>query len=206
MATISINRALSLISKSSDQINSLIRNGIFVSTVQGSANRPTDKTFKTKEELQKRIQSDTDKVNSYLELIVDLKTAIAQKNLETFVSFDSRQISVTELLAIKQQLTHRRLLLAKLRSQAQDANTKVEDNQRQIQTNMEKTNGSLQDRQALESLNAISIISYNDTSVATTIQTLQEQNEYLEKEVDFALSEINIATFITVDNVNLSSV
>ncbi len=71
---------------------------------------------------------------------------------------------------------------------------------------MEKTNGSLQDRQALESLNAISIISYNDTSVATTIQTLQEQNEYLEKEVDFALSEINIATFITVDNVNLSSV
>ena len=79
-------------------------------------------------------------------------------------------------------------------------------NQRQIQTNIEKTNGSLQDRQALELLNAVSIISYNDTSVATTIQTLQEQNEYLEKEVDFALSEINIATFITVDNVNLSSV
>ena len=51
MATISINRALSLISKSNDQINSLIRNGIFVSTVQGSANRSTDKTFKTKEEL-----------------------------------------------------------------------------------------------------------------------------------------------------------
>ena len=110
------------------------------------------------------------------------------------------------MLAIKQQLTHRKLLLTKLRSQAQEANAKVEDNQRQIQTNMEKTNGSLQDRQALESLNAISIISYNDTSVATTIQTLQEQNEYLEKEVDFALSEINIATFITVDNVNLSSV
>ena len=129
-----------------------------------------------------------------------------KKNLETFVNFDNRQVSVTELLAIKQQLVHRKLLLSKLRSQAQEANVKVEENQRQIQTNIEKTNGSLQDRQALELLNAVSIISYNDTSVASTIQTLQEQNEYLEKEVDFALSEINIATFITVDNVNLSSV
>ncbi len=77
MATISIHRALTLISKSNETLSSAISRGMFVSTVQGVLRRPTDASFKTELELVTRIQSDTDKVESLLNLIAKLKAAVA---------------------------------------------------------------------------------------------------------------------------------
>ncbi len=199
MATISIHRALSLINKSNDKINSLIRNGVFVGTVQGSSKRPTDRTFKTVDELKQRIQSDTDKVNASFDLVAKLKTAIAAKNLETKVQFGGKEYFITEVLAIKTQLSNRKQFLQKLRMQAQEANSKVEQAHKEILAVAERLGSNESERTNLEAMNGINIINYNDTSIATVIQNLQDENEFLEKEIDFVLSEINVSTMITVD-------
>ena len=59
MATISIHRALTIVAKANSSISTQIRSGLFIGTVIGASKRPSDRSFKTVEELQKRIQSDT---------------------------------------------------------------------------------------------------------------------------------------------------
>ena len=201
MATISIHRALTLISKSNETLAVAIARGTFVSTVQGVLRRPTDSSFKTELELVTRIQSDTDKVESLLNLIAKLKAAVASKNLETKVQFDGREVSITELLAIKATLSQRQQYLNAVRQQSQRANLVAEKQQQENN----RTVGSATNADAatvlkqLEQLNAVEVITANKESAAMKIQRLQEQNEFLVNELDYTLSEINLSTYIDID-------
>ena len=201
MATISIHRALTLISKSNETLSSAISRGMFVSTVQGVLRRPTDSSFKTELELVTRIQSDTDKVESLLNLIAKLKAAVAAKNLETKVQFDGREVSVTELLAIKATLSQRQQYLNAVRQQSQRANLVVEKQQQENNRTVGSATGAdaATVLKQLEQLNAVEVITANKESSAMKIQRLQEQNEFLVNELDYTLSEINLSTYIDID-------
>ncbi len=201
MATISIHRALTLISKSNETLSSAISSGTFVSTVQGVLRRPTDSSFKTELELVTRIQSDTDKVESLLNLIAKLKAAVAAKNLETKVQFDGREVSVTELLAIKSTLSQRQQYLNTVRQQSQRSNLVAEKQQQENNRTVGSATGSdaATVLKQLEQLNAVEVITANKESAAMKIQRLQEQNEFLVNELDYTLSEINLSTYIDID-------
>ena len=201
MATISIHRALTLISKSNETLSSAISRGMFVSTVQGVLRRPTDASFKTELELVTRIQSDTDKVESLLNLIAKLKAAVAAKNLETKVQFDGREVSVTELLAIKSTLSQRQQYLNTVRQQSQRSNLIAEKQQQENNRTVGSATGSdaATVLKQLEQLNAVEVITANKESAAMKIQRLQEQNEFLVNELDYTLSEINLSTYIDID-------
>ena len=201
MATISIHRALTLISKSNETLSSAICRGMFVSTVQGVLRRPTDASFKTELELVTRIQSDTDKVESLLNLIAKLKAAVAAKNLETKVQFDGREVSVTELLAIKSTLSQRQQYLNTVRQQSQRSNLVAEKQQQENNRTVGSATGSdaATVLKQLEQLNAVEVITANKESAAMKIQRLQEQNEFLVNELDYTLSEINLSTYIDID-------
>ena len=201
MATISIHRALTLISKSNETLSSAISRGMFVSTVQGVLRRPTDSSFKTELELVTRIQSDTDKVESLLNLIAKLKAAVAAKNLETKVQFDGREVSVTELLAIKSTLSQRQQYLNTVRQQSQRSNLVAEKQQQENNRTVGSATGTdaATVLKQLEQLNAVEIITANKESAAMKIQRLQEQNEFLVNELDYTLSEINLSTYIDID-------
>lgn len=201
MATISIHRALTLISKSNETLSSAISRGMFVSTVQGVLRRPTDASFKTESELVTRIQSDTDKVESLLNLIAKLKAAVAAKNLETKVQFDGREVSVTELLAIKSTLSQRQQYLNTVRQQSQRSNLVAEKQQQENNRTVGSATGSdaATVLKQLEQLNAVEVITANKESAAMKIQRLQEQNEFLVNELDYTLSEINLSTYIDID-------
>ena len=201
MATISIHRALTLISKSNETLSSAISRGMFVSTVQGVLRRPTDSSFKTELELVTRIQSDTDKVESLLNLIAKLKAAVASKNLETKVQFDGREVSVTELLAIKATLSQRQQYLNAVRQQSQRANLVAEKQQQENNRTVGSATGAdaATVLKQLEQLNAVEVITANKESSAMKIQRLQEQNEFLVNELDYTLSEINLSTYIDID-------
>ena len=201
MATISIHRALTLISKSNETLAVAIARGTFVSTVQGVLRRPTDSSFKTELELVTRIQSDTDKVESLLNLIAKLKAAVASKNLETKVQFDGREVSVTELLAIKSTLSQRQQYLNAVRQQSQRANLVAEKQQQENNRTVGSATGSdaATVLKQLEQLNAVEVITANKESAAMKIQRLQEQNEFLVNELDYTLSEINLSTYIDID-------
>ncbi len=201
MATISIHRALTLISKSNETLAVAIARGTFVSTVQGVLRRPTDASFKTELELVTRIQSDTDKVESLLNLIAKLKAAVAAKNLETKVQFDGREVSVTELLAIKSTLSQRQQYLNTVRQQSQRSNLVAEKQQQENNRTVGSATGSdaATVLKQLEQLNAVEVITANKESAAMKIQRLQEQNEFLVNELDYTLSEINLSTYIDID-------
>ena len=201
MATISIHRALTLISKSNETLSSAISRGMFVSTVQGVLRRPTDSSFKTELELVTRIQSDTDKVESLLNLIAKLKAAVAAKNLETKVQFDGREVSITELLAIKATLSQRQQYLNAVRQQSQRANLVAEKQQQENNRTVGSATGAdaATVLKQLEQLNAVEVITANKESAAMKIQRLQEQNEFLVNELDYTLSEINLSTYIDID-------
>ena len=201
MATISIHRALTLISKSNETLSSAISRGTFVSTVQGVLRRPTDASFKTELELVTRIQSDTDKVESLLNLIAKLKAAVAAKNLETKVQFDGREVSVTELLAIKSTLSQRQQYLNTVRQQSQRSNLVAEKQQQENNRTVGSATGAdaATVLKQLEQLNAVEVITANKESAAMKIQRLQEQNEFLVNELDYTLSEINLSTYIDID-------
>ena len=201
MATISIHRALTLISKSNETLSSAISRGMFVSTVQGVLRRPTDSSFKTELELVTRIQSDTDKVESLLNLIAKLKAAVASKNLETKVQFEGREVSITELLAIKATLSQRQQYLNAVRQQSQRANLVAEKQQQENNRTVGSATGAdaATVLKQLEQLNAVEVITANKESAAMKIQRLQEQNEFLVNELDYTLSEINLSTYIDID-------
>ena len=201
MATISIHRALTLISKSNETLSSAISRGMFVSTVQGVLRRPTDASFKTELELVTRIQSDTVKVESLLNLIAKLKAAVAAKNLETKVQFDGREVSVTELLAIKSTLSQRQQYLNTVRQQSQRSNLVAEKQQQENNRTVGSATGAdaATVLKQLEQLNAVEVITANKESAAMKIQRLQEQNEFLVNELDYTLSEINLSTYIDID-------
>ena len=201
MATISIHRALTLISKSNETLSSAISRGMFVSTVQGVLRRPTDSSFKTELELVTRIQSDTDKVESLLNLIAKLKAAVASKNLETKVQFDGREVSITELLAIKATLSQRQQYLNAVRQQSQRSNLVAEKQQQENNRTVGSATGAdaATVLKQLEQLNAVEVITANKESAAMKIQRLQEQNEFLVNELDYTLSEINLSTYIDID-------
>ena len=200
-ATISIHRALTLISKSNETLSSAISRGTFVSTVQGVLRRPTDSSFKTELELVTRIQSDTDKVESLLNLIAKLKAAVASKNLETKVQFDGREVSITELLAIKATLSQRQQYLNAVRQQSQRANLVAEKQQQENNRTVGSATGAdaATVLKQLEQLNAVEVITANKESAAMKIQRLQEQNEFLVNELDYTLSKINLSTYIDID-------
>lgn len=202
MATISIHRALTLISKSNETLAVAIARGTFVSTVQGVLRRPTDSSFKTELELVTRIQSDTDKVESLLNLIAKLKAAVASKNLETKVQFDGREVSITELLAIKATLSQRQQYLNAVRQQSQRANLVAEKQQQENNRQVGTATGldAVTVLKQLEQLNAVEVITANKESAAMKIQRLQEQNEFLVNELDYTLSEINLSTYIDIDS------
>lgn len=202
MTQISIHRALSIVSKANDGLRSQIQAGIFVGTVQGIEGRPTDRSFKNELELTTRIQSDTDKIEGNLALIGKIKAAIMAKNLETFVSFDGRRVSITELLAIKSTLPLRKEYVNRLRVQLMAGNNLADRAQQEILTSI-KNDSSITDpvsqQRRLEDLSGIRLITGNSESVAEKIKKLEEQNEFLADEIDTILSETNLSTMIELD-------
>ncbi len=203
MTSISIHRALNLIKTSTEDLETKVTcNGIFVSSISGDAKVPTDKTFRVFSDLERRIQADTDFVESKLNLIVNLKTAIQKKNLETFVSFNGKQVSITELLAIKTTLDIRMSYLSALVAQSTRAQGVADTAQTTIMQQLEKVEFHNRDAvlKNLNSLQKVSVISAaSNKSVAERIEDLRNEVNFLRNEIDIILSETNISTLIEVD-------
>lgn len=203
MTSISIHRALNLIKTSTEDLETKVtRNGIFVSSISGDAKVPTDKTFRVFSDLERRIQADTDFVESKLNLIVNLKTAIQKKNLETFVSFNGKQVSITELLAIKTTLDIRMSYLSALVAQSTRAQGVADTAQTTIMQQLEKVEFHNRDAvlKNLNSLQKVSVISAaSNKSVAERIEDLRNEVNFLRNEIDIILSETNISTLIDVE-------
>ena len=202
MAKISIHRALTLLKKHHQSLQEVANNGIFLGTISNSKKTPTLNGFRTVDELKNRITSDTDKVNTLLVTIPKIKEAISKANLETIISFNGRNVSITELLAIKDTVSSRKDYLRSLRSQMNRVNLQVELIDKEISSKLvglTDPEAIKQVRDTLQSVDGVSLITANDISPEMFIKQLEDELNFLEYELDVTLSETNLSTFIEID-------
>ena len=198
---ISVHRALTIIKKTMADLPGLARSGIFISTTTGNKKQPTDRSFKNEEELKRRIQADTDSFNSKLDLVVNLKKAVAESNLKTIVSFNGEEYTITELLAIKETMAVRSTFLLNLRHQMQTANNQSSEAVTKIQTLAKDSPvDSLQETlNTFTSLYGVNIISADTKlSPAEYVAKQIQEHESFSNELDIVLSESNIKTMINI--------
>lgn len=204
MTQITIHRALTLIKNAENDLHEKLREGVFVSTVKGISKIPTDKAYKTHEELIKTIQSSTDTVESKLNLISKLKVAIQQKNLEVKVNFLDKEVSVAELLAIKSTINLRISYTNAFRTQlnvARNVAHTAEQNVLQLVEKMDPASDTYaQSFASLTLLQSVEIVtSASQLSPAARLEKMQQELNFLNNEIDMLLSETNIVTLIEVD-------
>lgn len=199
MASISINRALTLIEKFQDSLNTTISNGLFVAAV--TSTKPLSSSFKSIEEVQKRLQKDTDKISTSFEQHAKLKEAIQESNLKTKVMFCGELVSITYLLAVKQTLPQRTAFLRKVRMQMSEVNIQVEKSRNNINAQLENVSPELRTKllEDLERVQLGKMLCATNISAEELIEKLEEQVSFLTSEVDFLLSESNVNTMIEVD-------
>lgn len=200
--TISIHRALALISKKEETLENSISENIFCGIVVGSSKRPLlEAMYRSEEELRQKIQSSTDAVEGSIKLIVKIKEAISRSNLETKVDFLGEQKSITELLALKVMYAQYSNYLARLRRQAQEVQNKIEVKNQAIEEEAKKQPNYTETLQQLMSIQGLFVITENpNLSVNQKIEKVEEKLLFLKHDLDTILSETNLSTLITIED------
>lgn len=205
---ITVHRALALIKKTKEELKEVIDQGLFVDCVKGSSNIPVNSSFKSQQELQSHLQSNTDKVVSSFNLIAVLKEAIMKSNLETYVDFLGQPTSIAKILVYKESLTLKQTYLSTLQQQVTRAQSLINSNESsKIIPQLDQitaSTSSVADKELLQknilSLYSIQMITgYPNKTPSQLISELKNEVMFLSSEINTVLSETNVTTFIEVD-------
>lgn len=206
MQKISIHRALTLIKNTEGSLPSLINSSTYVGVVQGVNEKiPVNKVYKTYDQLVSMLQSSFDKTTASFDNIVKLKLAIQKSNLETKVIFFDKEVSITELLAIKSTLTHRRQFINALKNQVKKASEVIHAEKQRIDSAFkfgDSTTSQVfkEQSQVLYDLQGLHLTTgVKNVNIAEFIEKMEAECNYLDQELDYKLSESNIITMIEVD-------
>lgn len=197
--TLTVHRALDLITKTNDKLEKTMSNGLFINT--STKTKPSNRSFKTVEELKQRLQGDYDSVITNLENYSRLKEAVALSNLQTKVTFLGQEVSIVRLLAIKQTLGQRQMFLRTLRNQNVQADKAILVAEQQVLEQMKGQDPASQEsaRTHFENTIALDKVTGFEKSPDQIIKDLEESISLLDSEVDTLLSESNIKTELTVE-------
>lgn len=205
---ITVHRALALIKKTKEELEEVINQGLFVDCVKGSSNIPVNSSFKSQQELQSHLQSNTDKVVSSFNLIAVLKEAIMKSNLETYVDFLGQPTSIAKILVYKESLNLKQAYLNTLQQQVTCAQSLINSNESskiipQL-AQITASTSSVADKELLQknilSLYSIQMITgYSTKTPSQLISELKNEVMFLSSEINTVLSETNVSTLIEVD-------
>lgn len=205
---ITVHRALALIKKTKEELEEVIDQGLFVDCVKGSSNIPVNSSFKSQQELQSHLQSNTDKVVSSFNLIAVLKEAIMKSNLETYVDFLGQPTSIAKILVYKESLNLKQAYLSTLQQQVTRAQSLINLNESsKIIPQLDQitaSTSSVADKELLQknilSLYSIQMITgYSTKTPSQLISELKNEVMFLSSEINTVLSETNVTTLIEVD-------
>lgn len=204
---ITVHRALALIKKTKEELEEVIGQRLFVDCVKGSSNIPVNSSFKSQQELQSHLQSNTDKVVSSFNLIAVLKEAIMKSNLETYVDFLGQPTSIAKILVYKESLNLKQAYLSTLQQQVTRAQSLINSNESsKIIPQLDQitaSTSSVADKELLQknilSLYSIQMITgYPTKTPSQLISELKNEVMFLSSEINTVLSETNVTTFIEV--------
>lgn len=197
---LTVTRGLSEINTIKKRLSKLTQNTTFMSTkVGGRAWR--DHLHETKSNWQA--------INDLISRFQDLKFAIITSNANTQVKIGNQTYTVAQAIAMKECLEHKRSLLDKLRQVRRDVDTTVQHHNDGIRQKLDKLlelnfqrdrktdEGDIKSiSEAYLKNNAIEVV--DPLNVDKEIIRLDEELDGFLKEVDFALSESNAVTQLSL--------
>lgn len=156
-----------------------------------------------------RAQANYQKVSDLIKRRDVIKSQVLRSNSETTVTLGSRMHTVAEVIDLKQSIGFRRDLLNKMRLQRSNTNTHLELQQASVRQKLDKlleiefgkdTKSNVGNVATIsESYLAANRVELKDPiGIDKEIEKLEEEIEYIDKEADLVLSEINAVTYITV--------
>lgn len=206
---ISITRAL----KELTLLDKRILDSISVSTFVGYAKKSSTKinNIHTRDEFDKLVASNYDSIQALINRRVEIKSKIVESNANTIVVIGGIKYTVAAAIEAKSLIDYKKSLLAKLESQFRQANAVVSKENEKVD---EKVYQMLKDARSEENNTAdlkedSYITQYRNThefdlvnpiKIHEKIEILRREIEDFENEVDFALSESNAITKITISD------
>lgn len=211
MQSMSVTRALATLKQIDDKIQRVIQEGTFVYVTIGknTSQKLYDNTG-TIDQTKSKIQESFDKVADLMTTRAKIKAAIVKSNAVTLVKILGTEVTVAEAIEMKATVNMKRSLLSTMKMQytkcnnlVNQLNTKLDET---IELNLKTIYGSDKgkvDPSVYESIakpqreqKEANLL--DPMNISKKIESLEEQISAIDTELDFALSEVNAKTEITV--------
>lgn len=208
---ITVTRALSELGTLPDRIEKAIAGGKFIAVVKGDNNKPLDLAYPTLADLNSAMQGSFDTVESLIARQTALKTAVTLSNATTTVLISGKEMTVAQAIQMKTVAENQKRLLSTLKSQlllatrvANDANKELEDRIERALSNIYSAGKEAPSQEQRNNV-AIPLKKEHEARIVSGKQDLSEYIRKLESdlsdylsECDYALSEVNCKTMISV--------
>ena len=208
---LTITRALSEKKMVEKRLNDKILNGTFVGIVKGNSEKPISSAFKTKEELAETIQSSYDSVSALISRYKELASAIIRSNSSTIIKIDGVEMTVSEALERKKSIAHETGMLKRLREDYARVTRDVNDSNANMQYSIDQQvkamlSGDRSIKSEEESINLVTQAFsatteqhiFDPAGIVKRIEEYVNIVEGFNNEIDYALSESNAKTLITI--------
>lgn len=210
MAKYSICRAMTEIKTLKKRLEKKTNELNPIAVKHGSKLKYPDPSYK-EEDFAAKAKEENQSVEDIFKRLVDMKKKIDASNATTLVKIGKAgEMTVQQALVEKGLLPYKHSLLNKYKAALQQARRYFEQAEKENQTRIESivhdknTSGAAfksdEEKAIADNINSLYKVEFVDPlDLAKKIETLQEEIEDFETNVDFALSESNSTTFIEVD-------
>lgn len=206
---ISITRALKEVSVLDKRIVSAVKKLTVLDVTQGKFKGKALKTNQSVEEFSSTVKSNYDSLNDLVERRNNIKKCIVLSNAKTSLNIGGSEYTVAEAIEKKTSIGFKKNILAELVHQKRMIDIELEQSRTSLNSNLDrfmeqnlgkdrKTNKDDFDNIAQPYIEANEMRAIDPIGIAKEIESLENEIELFESDVDIALSESNAKTLITV--------
>lgn len=207
-----ITRALSELKTLQSRYSKSIRDLNLVAVKQGSKLRSPNASYKEEDFVQNAVECLQSSDAIYARIIA-IKSAIDRSNSTTTIKIGAREMTIQEALVYKKYIDLKKAKLSELRSLAKDArndfDSAIQENQNSIErmisgnvgrdgTDTQKANARKEAEDYIEKTKAVSMV--DPCGIDQLIRALDEEITEFETNIDYALSESNSTTKISLED------
>ena len=211
---VSVTRGLKELKLIDSKINRSISEYPFVGYAKKSSKK-VNNTY-SREDFTEYLKGNYDRVNALMNNRVQIKTAINASNAITYVTVCDRSMNVTEALDEKSRLPYKKAFLAKLEKDLKSAKSYIDNENEKVEDKIfllikdsgnESNSTSSKKDSSQDNSKEMFYNSYreeqfyemiNPNKVEEIIESLKNEIEEFENEIDFVLSESNAITKIII--------
>lgn len=194
-----------------DRISRATNEGIYLALVEGDAQRPVNKAFRTHEELAAKIQSSADSVNGLIKRYHDIVDALITSNANTTVSVAGKTLTVAAAIERRMSNSMTKEFLvrigvqqagvvremdsrSRILSQSIDARVAANRTESMNATEIEKLVADSKAALERESMPKI----YDPAGILPKYETMRNEFDAFEDELETQLNIINATTMIEI--------